>query len=198
MLHRFYKSNSNMDREKKIIGLDWLNIVASQHEDWIKIVNSFGEFNYAEDIVQESYIRLIKYAKPYNIIKDNKVSRGYMFFTLRSVYFQYYNSKRKIQKVSIDDEENLLQIADETNLEEHEAFNKVCTLIDEVAEEWNWYDRKLFKLYRDTDLSIRKIAAETNISWVSIFNTLKNCKTDVQSKLDETYEDYKNADYDRI
>jgi len=198
MLHRFYKSNSNMDREKRIIGLDWLNIVASQHEDWIKIVNGFGEYNYAEDIVQESYIRLIKYATPQNIIKNNKVSRGYMFFTLRSLYFQYYNSKRKIQKVSIDDEENFLQIADETNLEEHEAFNRVCTLIDEVAEDWTWYDRKLFKLYRDTDLSIRKIAAETNISWVSIFNTLKNCKTDVQSKLGETYEDYKNEDYDRV
>ena len=198
MLHRFYKSNGNMDREKRIIGLDWLNIVASQHEDWIKIVNGFGEFNYAEDIVQEAYIRLIKYAKPYNIIKNNKVSRGYMFFVLRSLYFSYYNSKRKIQKVSIDDEENFLQIADETNLEEHEAFNRVCTLIDEVAEDWTWYDRKLFKLYRDTDLSIRKIATETNISWVSIFNTLKNCKTDVQSKLGETYEDYKNEDYDRI
>ena len=198
MLHRFYKSNSYMDREKRIIGLDWLNIVASQHQDWIKIVNGFGEYNYAEDIVQEAYIRLIKYAKPSNIIKDNKVSRGYMFFTLRSLYFQYYNSKRKIQKVSIDNEENFLQIADETNLEEQEAFNRVCILIDEVAEDWAWYDRKLFKLYRDTDLSIRKIAAETNISWVSIFNTLKNCKQDVRSKLSEAYEDYKNEDYDRI
>lgn len=198
MLHRFYKFNSNMDREERIIGLDWLNIVASQHEDWINIVNSFGEYSYAEDIVQESYIRLIKYAKPQNIIKNNKVSRGYMFFTLRSVFFQYYHSKRKINKVSIDDEENFLQIADETNLEEQEAFNRICILIDDVAEEWTWYDRKLFKLYRDTDLSIRKIGAETNISWVSIFNTLKNCKTDVQSKLGETYEDYKNEDYDRI
>ena len=198
MLHRFYKSNGNMDREKRIIGLDWLNIVASQHQDWIKIVNGFGEYNYAEDIVQEAYIRLIKYAKPQNIIKDKKVSRGYMFFTLRSLYFQYYNSKRKIDKVSIDNEENFLQIADDTNLEEQEAFNSVCVLIDEVAEDWTWYDRKLFKLYRDTDLSIRKIAAETGISWVSIFNTLKNCKTDVQSKLGETYDDYKNEDYDRI
>ncbi len=198
MLHSFYKSNGNMDREKRIIGLDWLNIVASQHEDWIKIVNSFGEYSYAEDIVQESYIRLIKYATPQNIIKNNKVSRGYMFFTLRSVFFQYYNSKRKIHKVSIDDEENFLQIADKTNLEEHEAFNRVCVLIDEVAEDWTWYDRKLFKLYRDTDLSIRKIASETSISWVSIFNTLKNCKTDVRRKLGETYEDYKNEDYDRI
>lgn len=198
MLHRFYKLNNCMDREKRIIGTDWMNIVARQHEDWIKIVNAFGEYNYAEDIVQEAYIRLIKYATPHRIIKDNKVSRGYVYFTLRTVYFQYYNSKRKITKVSIDNDENLLQIADNTNLEEQEAFDKVCTLVDEVAEEWTWYDRKLFKLYRDTDLSIRKIAAETKISWVSIFNTLKNCKTDVQSKLGETYEDFTNEDYERI
>ena len=187
-----------MGRRKEIVLTDWLNIVASQHEDWIKIVNGFGEYNYAEDIVQEAYIRLIKYAQPQNTIKDNKVSRGYMFFTLRSLYFQYYNSKSIVNKVRIDNEENFLQIADETNLEEHEAFNKVCTLIDDVADEWTWYDRKLFKLYRDTDLTIRKIAVETNISWDSIFNTLKNCKTDVRSKLSETYEDYKNQDYDRI
>lgn len=96
-----------MDRKE----IDWLRIVASQHEDWVKIVNGFGEYNYAEDIVQESYLRLFLYAKPENIIKDKKVSRGYMFFTLRSLYFQYYNSKRKITKVSIDDDENFIQLA---------------------------------------------------------------------------------------
>ena len=62
------------------------------------------------------------------LLRITKYLEGYMFFTLRSLYFQYYNSKRKITKVSIDDEENFLQIADDTNLEEHEAFNKVCTL----------------------------------------------------------------------
>ena len=176
----------------------WLAKVAERHSEWISIVNSFGEYDFAEDIVQECYLTLYKYADEKKIIKNGVVSRGYIYFTIRSLYFQYYNSKRKITKVSIDDDENFLQIADNTNLEEQEAFNKVCTLVDEVAEEWTWYDRKLFKLYRDTDLSIRKIAAETNISWVSIFNTLKNCKTDVQSKLGETYEDFTNQDYERI
>ena len=177
---------------------EWLGIVAERHNEWVSIVKSFGEYDFCEDIVQEAYLTIYKYADETKVIRDGIVSRGYMFFTLRSLTFQYYNSKRKIQKVSIDNEENFLQIADDTNLEEQEAFNRVCVLIDEVADDWTWYDRKLFKLYRDTDLSIRKIAAETGISWVSIFNTLKNCKTDVQSKLGETYEDYKNEDYDRI
>jgi DNA-directed RNA polymerase specialized sigma24 family protein len=185
-------------KQKKIIGLDWLNIVAKQHNEWVDIVIGFGEYNYAEDIVHEAYLRLIKYATPQNIIKDNKVSRGYMFFVLRSVYYQYYNSKRKIIKISIDDPKWNIDIEAIETIEEQEAFHSVCILIDEVAEDWAWYDRKLFKLYRDTGLSIRKIAAETNISWVSIFNTLKNCKKEVKDKLNEDYLDYKNEDYERV
>ena len=69
---------------------------------------------------------------------------------------------------------------------------------DEVAEEWHWYDKKMWKLYSQTDMSIRKLASETNISWVSIFNTLKNLKQEIKDKLEEDYIDYKNKDYDRI
>lgn len=178
--------------------LRWLELVAEQHQEWIRIVNSFGEYDYAEDVVQEAYIALYKYADETKIIKDGKVVRGYIFFTIRSIYYQYYNAKRKVQKVSIDDPEFRLQIPYDSQMDEQIAFNKICTLIDKELEGWHWYDAKLFKLYRDTDLSIRKIARETNISWVSIFNTLKNAKNVIRDKFGEDYLDYKNGDYDRI
>ena len=91
-----------------------------------------------------------------------------------------------------------MQIADDTNLEEQEAYHRLCLLVDEVSQDWTWYNRKLFKLYSTTDLSIRKIAANTSISWVSIYNTLKNCKKDIKEKLNEDWDDLKNEDYDRI
>ena len=176
----------------------WLELVAKQHKEWIRVVNSFGEYDYAEDVVQEAYIALYKYADENKVIKNGKVVRGYIFFTIRSIYYQYYNTKRKVQKVSIDDPEFRLQIPYDTQMDEQVAFNKICTLIDKELEGWHWYDAKLFKLYRDTDLSIRKIARETNISWVSIFNTLKNAKTVIRDKFSEDYLDYINGDYDRI
>lgn len=176
----------------------WLEIVAKQHKDWIKIVNSFGEYNYAEDLVQQSYLALAKYADPDKIIKDGKIVRGYMYFTLRSVTYQYYNKKKKVHKVSIDDDDFLIQLPYSDEIEEQEAFHKICLLVDEVAEGWNWYDRKLFKIYSQTDLSIRKLAAETKISWVSIFNTLKNLKLELKEKLGEDFQDYLNNDYDKI
>jgi RNA polymerase sigma factor (sigma-70 family) len=176
----------------------WLELVAKQHKEWIRVVNSFGEYDYAEDVVQEAYIALYKYADETKIIKEGKVVRGYIFFTLRSIYYQYYNAKKKINKVSLDDEELKIQIPHNTQMDEQVAFNKICNMIDQELDGWHWYDAKLFKLYRDTDLSIRKIARETNISWVSIFNTLKNAKTIIRDKFGEDYLDYKHEDYDRI
>lgn len=175
---------------------DWLAIVAKQHKEWVRIVNGFGEYDYAEDIVQESYLILYKYAKPEKVIENGNIRRGYMYFTLRTTYYLYYNSKRKINKVSIDD--GLLQLEDTNDLREQNAYNMICEKIDNEIENWHWYDKKLFILYRDTDMSIRKIASETKISWVSIFNTLKNAKSIIKDKLSEDYEDYKNEDYERL
>ena len=88
----------------------WLRKVAERHQEWIKIVHSFGEYTYAEDLVQEMYLVILKYTTPEKIIKDGVVSRGYIYFTLRSLYFQYYNKKKKVTKVSLDDEEFSIQI----------------------------------------------------------------------------------------
>ena len=176
----------------------WLAKVAERHNEWISIVNSFGEYEYDEDIVQEAYVALYKYANEQKIIKNGIVNRGYMYFTIRSIYFQYYNSKKKIKKVYLDDEETTTQIPNLDTLDEQVAYNEICTLIDDHIDNWRWYERKLFLLYRDSDLSIRGIAAETGISWVSIYHTLKSAKQELKDKFGEDYDDYKNNDYELI
>lgn len=177
---------------------EWLSIVFKRHKEWIKIVNSFGEFNYAEDFVQEMYLVLYKYADEEKIIKNGIVSRGYIYFTLRSTFFQYYNSKKKIGKVYLDDEEYTQQVEYCDTMDEQVAYNDICQLIDEHIDNWRWYEKKLFTLYRDSGLSIRGIAAETGISWVSIYHTLKSAKQELKEKFGETYEDYTNNDYELI
>ena len=174
----------------------WLEKVAVHHQKWIKIVESFGELDWAEDIVQESYIALIKYADEDKLINSkSEVRMGYMYFTLRSLYFQFYNKKMKVNKVNIDDCWNLF---DDSNIEEHKAYNEICLLIDDEIKDWNWYDRKLFKLYRDTNLSMRDIANETGISLISIFHSLKNHKQILKEKFEKDYQDYINNDYNNI
>jgi DNA-directed RNA polymerase specialized sigma24 family protein len=177
---------------------EWLGKVAERHKEWIKIINGFGEYDYAEDLVQECYLVLYKYATEDKIIRDGVVSRGYLYMCLRSLYYQYYNSKRKVDKVSINDDDITYQIPYDSEMDEQIAFDKICQMIDNHIEGWRWYEKKLFTLYRDTDLSIRGLATETNISWVSIFNTLKQAKDELKETFKEDWEDYKNEDYDRI
>ena len=176
----------------------WLSIVAERHNEWVSIVKSFGEYDFCEDIVQEAYLTIYKYADETKVIRNGIVSRGYMYFTLRSLYYQYYNSKRKIDKVSLDDEEFTIQIPNNSQMDEQVAFHKICTMIDDHIEGWRWYEKKLFTLYRDSDLSIRGIAAETNISWVSIFNSLKHAKEEIKDKFKEDWEDYRNRDWEHL
>ena len=176
----------------------WLEKVAERHTEWINIIKGFGEYEYAEDIVQECYLVLYKYANEEKIINNGEVSRGYLYFTLRSLYYQFYKNKRKIKKVSIDNEQHTYEIPYETQVDEQIAYNKICTMIDEHIQDWKWYERRLYQLYRDSGLSIRGIAKETNISWVSIFNTLKNAKHELKQKFQEDYDNYINDDFEKL
>ena len=174
----------------------WIEQVAKHHKEWVEVIYKLGETDYAEDIVQESYMALIKYADEKKLIDENgKVRKGYMFFTLRSLYYQFYNKKKKVNKVSFDEQ---WEIFDDCNLEEQEAYNDICLMIDKELETWGWYDKKLFKLYRDTDLSMRDIASETTISLISIFHSIKNYKEILRNKFQNEYDEYKNNDYNGI
>jgi len=174
----------------------WIEQVAKHHKQWVEIIHKLGEFDYAEDIVQESYIALMKYANAEKLIDSNGlVRKGYMFFTLRSLYYQFYNKKKKINKVSFD---GCWELFDDSNVEEHKAYNDICLLIDDEIDNWHWYDRKLFKLYRDTDMSMRDIAKETNISLISIFHSIKNYKEILSTKFQKDYTDYIENDYNNI
>ena len=173
--------------------ITWIEKVAKRHKEWVGIIHKFGEFDYAEDIVQETYIALMKYADESKIIDENgAVRHGYVYFTLKSLFFQFYNKKMKITKVPFDEQWELF---DDSNIGEQEAYNDICMLIDDELENWHWYDKKLFKLYRDTDLSMRDIASETNISLMSIFNSLKNHKEILKEKFQKDYTDYIERDY---
>ena len=174
----------------------WLAKVAEHHKEWVKVVQSFGEYDYAQDIVQETYIALWKYASAEKILDDKgEVRKGYIYFTLRSLYFQYYNKKIKITKVPFD---GCWELFDNSNIEEHNAYNDICLMIDEEIDNWHWYDKKLFKLYRDTDMSMRDIASETNISLISIFHSIKNYKEILKNKFEKDYQDYITNDYNNI
>jgi hypothetical protein len=87
------------------------------------------------------------------------------------------------------------ELFDDSNIEEQNAYNDICLMIDEEIDNWGWYDKKLFKLYRDNDLSMRDISKETTISLISIFHSIKNYKEILRNKFQKQYDEYKTNDY---
>jgi RNA polymerase sigma factor (sigma-70 family) len=174
--------------------MDKLETLAKHHKDWVRIVNSFGEYFLADDIVQETYIKIIRLNHIDKIVTDS-VNKNIMWLILRSVYVDHLRA-RKIESISIDDCTKLSY--NDCNLEKHEAFNIIEQKIQEEVDKWHWYDIKLFNLYRESNLSMREIAEETDISLTSIFNTLSNCKKRLKHSVGEDFEDYLNGEYELI
>jgi RNA polymerase sigma factor (sigma-70 family) len=176
--------------------MQWADILSKHHKEWVNIVRSFGEAHFAEDIVQEMYLRIYdSNSGEKSIIKDEP-NRAFIWVVLKNTFITYEKQKNRIQKVDIDELKYLS--VDEEEPQKHECITKIDEKIQSELSKWYTYDRELFKLHVLKSKSMREISNGANISLSSIFNTLKNCKNRLKEKVGEDYQDYKNAEYDRI
>ena len=161
-----------------------------------------------EDFVHETYLRLNKYIdNPEKIMyNETEINKFYVYVTIKNLWSDYSKAKSKYIVYSIDNYTNEYifdssdrVVYEEVNYEREEAEEYILRKINQEVESWDhWYDKKLFKLYYKTDMSMRKLAKETKISVTSIFNSCKNYKEILQSKFGEDFEDYLNGDFDLV
>ena len=163
-----------------------MKIIIDNYNDWIDLAKSFVGEELAKDVVQEAYLKIKQY--------DKEVNRAYMYLTIRSISYDILNVKSKVNKEDICNYQ--FEVSDD--IEKKQAYNKLVIKMEAIINSWHWYDAMLFKLYKDTPMSLRSIAKETDISLVSIFNTIKRCKAIIKEQLQEDYEDYINGDYELI
>jgi hypothetical protein len=184
-----------------------LELLSKSHSTWVAMGLSLGiPKHLVEDFVHEMYLRLNKYVgDPKKIMyNDKEVNKFYIYITLKNLWGDYVKSKSKYNIIRIDDYEVNYEVVDadaEDNVTyaKQSAEDRILKKIQVEVESWeHWYDRKLFKVYYETDISMRKLAKETNISVTSIFNSCKNYKDIIKSKFGEDFEDYLNGDFDLI
>lgn len=164
--------------------------------------------NMVEDFVHETYLRLNKYIDNPEKIMYNKteVNKFYVYITIKNLWTDYNKAKNKYTVYKIDDHNGDYNfntpewaLYEEVDYEKEKAEEYILQKINQEVESWDyWYDKKLFNLYYNTDLSLRKLAKETNISVTSIFNSCKNYKDIIKAKFGEDFEDYLNGDFDLI
>ena len=90
--------------------MEWLTKVAKHHNEWVKMVNTFGEYFFAEDIVQETYIMLMKWSSEEKLFKDGNISKGYMWLALKNTFLQHVNKNNKIKFIPLDEMQNRLVV----------------------------------------------------------------------------------------
>jgi len=153
---------------------------------------SFGaDRDTAQDLVQDMYLRMYKYVdNPERIMySEDEVNTYFVFVVLRNLYI---TSQKGVKFESID-------VADidgsheEPNYTMEQSHDNLLDELWEEVESWHWYDSKLFKLYHNTDMTIKKISEETKISERSIWNTLDNGRKRIQTNCKEAYEAWKTS-----
>ncbi len=186
-----------------------IELLSKYHKLWISMGLSMGiPSHIVEDFVQEMYLRLNKYVKtPDKIMYNEKdVNKFYVYITIKNLYNDYLKQRNKHKMVRIDDIEVSYEIVEpttelqlESEIKKQKAEEKIIGMIQKEVSSWDrWYDQKLFKIYYETDISMRKLSKETNISVTSIFNSCKNYKQILTTKFSEDFQDYLNGDFHLI
>ena len=173
----------------------WLLELSKNHNDWIGIASSYVGSEAAIDVVQQLYIAVDKWADDRIITDKGTINRSYVFLTIRTLCFK--ETKDFSRKYLPKTEDKVVDYNEDCN-EREQAWDKLHRKIDNYIDSMHWYDKTLFKLYRDTPFSLRGLAKETGISWMSIHQTIKKCKDLIREEFQEDYQDFINKDYNLI
>ena len=186
-----------------------MELLSKYHKLWISMGLSMGiPSHLVEDFVQEMYLRLNKYVKNPDKIMYNEtdVNKFYVYITIKNLYNDYLKEKSKYHMVRLDDIDVVYEVVEPTpeaqkksEIQRQKAEEKLIDMIQQEVNGWDrWYDQKLFKVYYETDISMRKLSKDTNISVTSIFNSCKNYKQILNTKFAEDFQDYINGDFHLI
>ena len=160
--------------------------LALYHNDFCEIANNLlykKDKKVVQDIVQEMYIKLYEQVhegklETQQLIINNKPHFGIIKRTIKRIIQETANKENRIPK---DDNAVIKNIVEEKEFEIEEFNNKVLDILNGMY----WFDRKLFTLYVKQFNSIRKLAKETRLGHVTVYNTIKRAKKNIKKKLYE-------------
>jgi DNA-directed RNA polymerase specialized sigma24 family protein len=157
-----------------------LEIVAEQHNDWIRIVKSFGcNFETAEDIVQEMYIKIhILVSKGTDVMyNETEINHYYIFRTLRSLFIDLTRKQSKIKIVSLTDSNGkpIEELMKQPEYNEIDDVEKFYEMVNNALDTFHWYDEKIYR-YIEGGESIKGLSDKTTISYYSVYNTYNKVK----------------------
>ena len=159
--------------------------IAKQHNSWVNYIrkNSMSEsqFNYAEDFVQNLYVKLLE-SKSFCDVKiyDNKkqINKKYVYKTLKSLMIDDLK-KVKIKTNNIIKDIMVLDPEIITATHKEAIVIKMHNTIEKMPEK----DKDIMKLYLYETPSIRGVAKALNNSTRTIRLKITNCKQLIKKEI---------------
>ena len=159
--------------------------IATKYNELLKIALKITDSkDDAQDLTQEVYVVMLEYdQEKLRTIFDN----GHLGFWCTRVMLNLYirsNSQFKkkhheINKLGLGNDYQLSKLVceGEEGIEEKVLQDDRLELINNAMNDLHFYDKTLFKVYYETDHTIRSLAKATGISTTSIFHTIKNVRS---------------------
>tara|TARA_R110001599_G_scaffold182208_1_gene375194 strand:- start:343 stop:846 length:504 start_codon:yes stop_codon:yes gene_type:complete len=159
---------------------DVINKMYKNHATWLLMAEKMTPLYYsltAEDVVQEVYLKIFeelkeKKLKISTIITDNHINYGIVYIRMRNIVVDMMRSEKKTLPINI-------QIEDKETESEAKFYEK----IDNVIDGFNWFHKKLFKLYTKKYQSIRDLSKDTRISYKTVWRHVEKCKKEIRKKI---------------
>lgn len=158
-----------------------LELISRQHGRWVQIVQSFGMENYAEDIVQNMYLKIHAWDGKYNnsiMYNETEINEYFIFKVLRNLFLDYHKTKKPV--FSEYYEPSICHISKYISKYEYDQRLKIVK--DEIKT-WHLYDQKIYELIFLENKSMLELSKLTGIEYYSIYRSVKKIKKILISKI---------------
>lgn len=151
--------------------MDWLEEVYKLHNNWINLTRSMGGGQDSEDIVQEMYLKLAKYGSEEKCIRKGGVSKGYVYFALKTCLADF----KGVENIYVP-------LTKDMRLEEayDPLFDEFRNEVRRALTDNHWYYERLYELYTDLELpelnSYRKMEEALDIHYTTLARDFKVIK----------------------
>ena len=160
-----------------------LQLLVRDEDTWLSMAEEISSNSkiLAKDLLHDFYIALhskidSKKVKINDILYNDSLNKAFIYKMMHNIFI---DTIRVDKDLLIDkDLKNIIE-ADNTK------YVDIEKVVDDIVNEFYWFDRKLFNLYRKKFHSIRKLSAATNISHVVVWRTINNCIKEIKKQINE-------------
>lgn len=160
--------------------MEVLKLIAEKHKQWVEIVMSFGcNKDTAEDIVQESYIKLHRLIESGSdlMYNDTEINYYYVFRTLNTMFLDLKRKEKNVMFFDITEVKYLY-----SDFKDDIDHDRMYSIIESELNKIHWYDKKVFEII-DGGETISELSRKSNIGYYSLRNTYKKVLKGLKKRL---------------